>query len=712
MYDFLTRFKLSTRVCTAFALLGGFAVLLSFGGMFAVGEVHREYMVANNTIESVRRLSALETSLFSLNRSLFFFSDKAGAAGGRNVHDALADYEQKLSEITPYLESEAVKKKYVAPLAASVVKYRADTEEMFVLRDRSAEAAEKAQKAAAQASKRLEEMIEEATLPSATFALNALQEQLDEALQVFDAALSEKSEAERQKRINEKLETLKQAMNAAKQAEMVNSAQLKTVLALLGNMEDDIRRKMKSDKELEGKIAEVSRTGSKNAALLKELIDTLVMNSAHMMSDAETFKLLFQKLFVAAAAVAGILTFALAFLSLWGIRYPLSRLIENMQEIARGDRSVYIHFTERGDEIGTLAQALAALQSNLKYSEAADGTLNAGTYGSVAAYVPLGSPVAPAVSEDGAVSDENAEGLATSATSFNEDAARMQKMLKHIRTVAQTVSRKTGGRFDICRRHLDSLADALAQVIQEIQILYEKTQESLPHDFSALSDRATETMRLYRESYAALSQRAEKESEASGNVLKQAEKIKLFSSGLINWARMMSELSDSIQKIASQTKILALNASIEAVKSGEKAKAFGNAAVEIRSQAQQTVSAAEQLLTNLGDMRNETYAFVQTVEDTVGSIQSMHSLSADIVALFSKQRDHFGEESDLMGNITTQITAAAECRAVFEPMLTTVSKTAQEASSLVSDITVNTDAVQQAVSEFVSELASGTKQMR
>ena len=66
MYRFLSKFKLTSRIYAGYVILGAFAVLLSFAAMFAVGSVHGEYARANNVIESVRRLSALETTLFSL----------------------------------------------------------------------------------------------------------------------------------------------------------------------------------------------------------------------------------------------------------------------------------------------------------------------------------------------------------------------------------------------------------------------------------------------------------------------------------------------------------------------------------------------------------------------------------------------------------------------------------------------------------------------
>lgn len=701
MYDFLSKFKLSTRVCTGFALLGAFAALLSFAGMFSVGAVHREYMSANNTIESVRRLSALETSLFSLNRSLLYFSDKTGGDDLRGIQDALADYELKVSEIEPYLEDKDVREKYSVPLKASVGTYRADLDEMLALRDKSVGEAEKARLFAGQASERLSAMIEEATLPSATFALNALQEQLDTLTGTFEAAASDKDEAERQKQVSEELDALKKAANAAKQAEMVNSKQLKVVLTAIGNLEEEVRGKMKTDKALAEKVAAVARTGKTNAALLKELIDVLVMNSAHLMTDAESYKLLFQKLFVLAAGFAGILTVVLAFLSLWGIRYPLSRLIENLQEIARGDRSVYINFTDRSDEIGALAQAMAALLSNLRGQSAAFNAVPS-------AYVPLGAATAPSdgENEDKDVGEGDGEFayFGEGAGDAESQLCRMLALVKHIHTAAETMSVETDVHFSEYRKHLETLTGLLTRLLQETESLFEHAGRSVPQEFASLTEKAAEMTETYGQNAQLLATRAEKGSEASEAVLKQVDAIKVFSSGLINWAHIMAELSDSVQKMASRTKILALNASIEAAKTGEKAKSFGNSVAEIRNQAQQTAGTAEQLLANLRDMQNETYAFAQTVDETVNDVRSVYALSADVASMSSAQNGRFAEQAELLKTVGDRASLTVEYCTGLENALGGIADAVRKAGIVLPDIKAETDAVRKNLSEFISEL--------
>lgn len=184
-------------------------------------------------------------------------------------------------------------------------------------------------------------MIEETTLPSASFALNALREQLDTVLHSIDNASAENEES--QKQLNADFAALKKAQNAARQAEMINTKQLKNVFASLNGLDDEINRKLKIDAALREKMQSVSQIGDQNSKDFKDLINLMAQSCAQLLSQAEAGKISLQKVFVFAAAFGGFLAVLMSFLSLFGIRYPLARLIENAQDMARGDRSVLIH---------------------------------------------------------------------------------------------------------------------------------------------------------------------------------------------------------------------------------------------------------------------------------------------------------------------------------------------------------------------------------
>lgn len=63
-----------------------------------------------------------------------------------------------------------------------------------------------------------------------------------------------------------------------------------------------------------------------------------------------------------------------------------------------------------------------------------------------------------------------------------------------------------------------------------------------------------------------------KQTVSADSAAEQLEQMRSFVSGLINWTQAAAELTDMIRSSSAETKILALNASIEAAKAGEKPK--------------------------------------------------------------------------------------------------------------------------------------------
>ena len=364
MLQFLSRFNLATRIYAGFLFLGFYVVSICFGAMFAVGYIHREYTKANNTIEGTRQISVLENKLFDLNRMLYFFALKGTDDEKTAVDEAFNAFEEKSKEVEGYLDVSEVREKYKLVLEALLEKYRADMTEIFSLHEKSAEAAEKVNRSAEKASGLLARLIDETTLPSASFALNGLREQLDTVLKSIDAVSADNAES--QKTLNEDFAALKKAQNTAKQAEMINTKQLKTLFISFNDLEDEINRKLKIDQTLHEKMKVISSIGDEHIKDLKDLLALMSRSSMQLLAQAEAGKISLQKMFVFAAALGGVLAVLLSFFSLFGIRYPLTRLIENAQEMARGESSVLIHFTERDDEVGALAKALAVLLVRLK----------------------------------------------------------------------------------------------------------------------------------------------------------------------------------------------------------------------------------------------------------------------------------------------------------------------------------------------------------
>lgn len=625
MLRFLSKFNLATRIYAGFLFLGAYAVCVCFGAVFAVGYVHREYIKANNVIEGTRQLSALETYLFSLNRSLFFFASKGTDEEKQNVENAFDAFEEKARDVESYLEIPQVKEKYKIVLSAALEKYRANMTEMFSLHEKSAEAAEKVNRFAEKASGQLNTLIEETTLPSASFALNALREQLDTVLHSIDNVSAENEES--QKQLNTDFAALKKAQNTARQAEMINTKQLKDVFASLNGLDDEINRKLKIDAALREKMQSVSSIGDQNSKDFKDLINLMAQSCAQLLSQAEAGKISLQKIFVFAAALGGFLAVVMSFLSLFGIRYPLARLIENAQDMARGDRSVLIHFTEREDEVGALARALAVLLVRLKdipvlTNETLLGRKNA-TYGASVAYVPLGAPGAAGAGDQENGGDEIAYFGQGVGVDTESQLCQMLSLVQHISNSAASMTKEIKERFSACKDHLFSLTEQLQTIETDAAEAREKTAEgTLTHlleQVRSVSDSFSICFSLADE----MQELLKKQTVSADSAAEQLEQMRSFVSGLINWTQAAAELTDMIRSSSAETKILALNASIEAAKAGEKAKAFGSVSLDMRHRTHKTAEAAEHLSVHLAGVQKETARFAETMNAAVTQVDTL-----------------------------------------------------------------------------------------
>jgi PAS domain S-box-containing protein len=78
----------------------------------------------------------------------------------------------------------------------------------------------------------------------------------------------------------------------------------------------------------------------------------------------------------------------------------------------------------------------------------------------------------------------------------------------------------------------------------------------------------------------------------------------------------------SVRDIAKQSELLALNASIEAARSGEEGKGFGVVAMEVRNLAEQSRAATEQIRLILNEFRQETHAAVMATEEGLKGIDA------------------------------------------------------------------------------------------
>lgn len=153
--------------------------------------------------------------------------------------------------------------------------------------------------------------------------------------------------------------------------------------------------------------------------------------------------------------------------------------------------------------------------------------------------------------------------------------------------------------------------------------------EELTVSVGHISDTAQETERHANDA-AALARQGQGEVEAATQEMQQlsdtvADAVKRIAS-LSARADEVGTVAASINDIASQTNLLALNAAIEAARAGEQGRGFAVVADEVRKLAERTAHATVEIKRMVDAIQNETHGAVDVM--TTASDQAVQGVSA------------------------------------------------------------------------------------
>ncbi|MBF0353940.1 MAG: methyl-accepting chemotaxis protein [Alphaproteobacteria bacterium] len=121
------------------------------------------------------------------------------------------------------------------------------------------------------------------------------------------------------------------------------------------------------------------------------------------------------------------------------------------------------------------------------------------------------------------------------------------------------------------------------------------------------------------------------------NAVDEASKANEMIGGLSSAAGRIGEVVQLINDIASQTNLLALNATIEAARAGEAGKGFAVVANEVKSLANQTAKAAEEIVQLIGSVQGATTNAVGGIQRIATTISEIHDLSTGIETAVEQQ---------------------------------------------------------------------------
>jgi methyl-accepting chemotaxis protein len=158
-----------------------------------------------------------------------------------------------------------------------------------------------------------------------------------------------------------------------------------------------------------------------------------------------------------------------------------------------------------------------------------------------------------------------------------------------------------------------------------------------------------------------------------------AKKSEHMVSELVSAAQKIGEVTQIINDIASQTNLLALNATIEAARAGEAGKGFAVVASEVKSLANQTAKATEEIAMQIKGIQDSSQTTATAIREIGQIISQVSEISTSISGAVEEQS---AATKEVSSNINGVSQAAQETGRSSSTVLNVAQALSQQANQL------------------------------
>ncbi|MHB2165788.1 methyl-accepting chemotaxis protein [Alsobacter sp. R-9] len=404
----------------------------------------------------------------------------------------------------------------------------------------------------------------------------------------------------------------------------------------------------------------------------------------------------------------------------------------SMSKIAEGHLDSEVRHSERQDEVGAMARAVAVFRENglrvrdLEAKErAAAAERAARTEAMIATVQDVGQVVAAAAAGDFSArlqvqtDDPQMARLVDGVNQINavvdSATADFAAVLERISQgdLTQPVAAEYRGRFADLKRAINTTIERLSQTVGTVQVAAVDVASAAREINAGANDlsRRTEGQAASLEETAATTEQLAASVKASAQSSRKAlelaeEAMKVAESGgsivgqavdamarIEQASQKISDITTVIDEIAFQTNLLALNAAVEAARAGDAGKGFAVVASEVRTLAQRSSEAAKDITGLIQASGTEVVQGVRLVREAGDALTKIVSASHHVAATVGEIASATAEQAngiDEMSQVVAQMDQTTQQNAAL----------AEESAASATSLSVQIDRLNEAVAIF------------
>lgn len=244
--------------------------------------------------------------------------------------------------------------------------------------------------------------------------------------------------------------------------------------------------------------------------------------------------------------------------------------------------------------------------------------------------------------------------LGQMARNYNQAVSKTQQAMKHVYQTTLDVTQRSENIVDANEKMAQDLTQQANQVahisnsIDEIALSIQEVAQQSASATSSAQDagiKASSGGKIVRNTINGMSAISEAVSASSTSV-----------SELGRRGTQIGDIINVINDIAEQTNLLALNAAIEAARAGEAGRGFAVVADEVRTLADRTTTATQEIAKSIEAIQSETQMAVERMESGTGHVNE----GMVLVTQAGESLDDIVAGTDLVSGMIDSIAAASE----------------------------------------------------